>query len=56
MNLALAWAASGVPESIQELKNIYVLQNRDFTICEGEIVEKSRDDLSTDVEISTALR
>ena len=35
------------------LKNSRGLRNQDFTICEGEIVTKSRDCLSTGVEMST---
>ena len=35
------------------LKNSRGLRNQDFTICEGEIVTKSRDCLSAGVEMST---
>src|SRR5258705_2351384 len=35
------------------LKNSRGLRNQDFTICEGEIVTKSRDCLSAGVEKST---
>ena len=38
------------------LKNIRVLRNRDFTICEERSLRRIRDYLSADVEISTALR